>query len=159
MREKTEVLVERYRDRLFSAAFSVCRNAADAEDAVQETFLRYHTSTKEFESEQHIRAWLLRVTINNAKNILRALRRHETVPLEDYAETLGFETPESKWLFEEVMALPVKYRTVLHLFYYEDFSVREIAAILHITEGTVKTRLSRARGILRNTLGEVWNDD
>ena len=159
MRETTQVLVERYRDRLFSAAFSVCRNAADAEDAVQETFLRYHTSAKEFESEQHIRAWLLRVTINNSKNILRALSRHETVPLEDYAESLGFETPESKWLFEAVMALPEKYRVVLHLFYYEDFSVREIAGTLRITEGTVKTRLSRARGMLRDTLGEVWNDD
>lgn len=159
MRTETEVLVERYRDNLFSAAFNVCGNAADAEDVVQETFLRYHTINKQFDSEAHIRAWLLRVAINKAKNIRCARRFRTTAPLEDYMETLTFETHEAETLFEQVMHLPQKYRVVLHLFYYEDYSVREIADILQTTESNVKTRLSRARKMLKSCLGEEWNHD
>lgn len=74
-------------------------------------------------------------------------------------ETLTFETPESENLFETVMRLPEKYRIVIHLFYYEDYSVREIADILKLGESNVKIRLSRGRGMLRETLKEEWNDD
>ena len=69
MRIATEVLVEKYKDHLFAAAFNVCKNAADADDVVQDTFLQYHTTNRQFENEQHIRAWLIRVAINKAKNI------------------------------------------------------------------------------------------
>lgn len=88
MRLETQALAEQYRDRLFAAAFQVCGNAADAEDAAQEALLRYHLSDKEFENQEHIRAWLLRVAINWAKNISRSFWRRNTVPLEDYMETL-----------------------------------------------------------------------
>lgn len=69
MRIATEVLVEKYKDHLFAAAFNICKNAADADDVVQDTFLQYHTTNRQFENEQHIRAWLIRVAINKAKNI------------------------------------------------------------------------------------------
>lgn len=159
MKIETEVLVERFRDNLFSVAFNVCGNAADAEDVVQETFLRYHTTSKQFDSEAHIRAWLLRVSINKAKNVNRAFRRRPVVPLEDYMESLSFESQGAQDLFEQVMKLPEKYRVVLHLFYYEDYAVREIAKILGESESNVKTRLSRARKLLKNYLKEEWNDD
>ncbi len=74
-------------------------------------------------------------------------------------ETLTFETPESEELFETVMKLPEKYRIVIHLFYYEDYTIHEIADILRITESNVKVRLSRGRGMLKEKLQEEWKDD
>ena len=159
MRMETQALAETYRDRLFAAAFQVCGNAADAEDAAQEALLRYHISEKQFESEQHIRAWLLRVAINCAKNISRSFFRRHTVPLEAYMETLEFDSGESREIFREVMALPEKYRLVIHLYYYEDYSVAEIGEILGLTESNVKVRLSRGRQLLKKALQEVWDDE
>ena len=159
MRLETQALAESYRDRLFAAAFQVCGNAADAEDAAQEALLRYHTSEKQFESEQHIRAWLLRVAINCAKNLTRSFFRRNTVPLEEYMETLEFDSGQSREIFREVMNLPEKYRLVIHLYYYEDYSVAEIGRILGLTESNVKVRLSRGRKLLKEVLQEVWDDE
>lgn len=159
MKMDTGVVVEKYKDSLFSVAFNVCANASDAEDVVQDTFLQYHTESKPFADEQHIRAWLIRVAINKAKNLRLSFWRRKSVPLEEYMERLTFETPEAGSLFEEVMRLPEKYRVVLHLFYYEDYSVKEIAEILHLSESNVKVRLSRGRTLLKEKLQEVWNDD
>ena len=159
MRIATEVLVEKYKDHLFAAAFNVCKNAADADDVVQDTFLQYHTTNRQFENEQHIRAWLIRVAINNAKNIYLSFWRQKGVPLEEYMETLTFETPEAQTLFTEVMKLPEKYRIVIHLFYYEDYTIREIAKIMNVTESNVKVRLTRGRRLLRNVLKEEWEND
>lgn len=159
MRMETQALAETYRDRLFAAAFQVCGNAADAEDAAQEALLRYHISEKQFESEQHIRAWLLRVAINCAKNLSRSFFRRNTVPLETYMETLEFDSGESREIFREVMSLPEKYRLVIHLYYYEDYSVAEIGRILALTESNVKVRLSRGRQKLKKALQEVWDDE
>lgn len=102
---------------------------------------------------------LLRVAINKAKNVTMSFWRRRGVPLEDYAETLAFPSPEAGDLFEKVMKLPEKYRIVIHLFYYEDYSVREIAGILRITEANVKVRLSRGRRLLKEALQEVWTDE
>lgn len=159
MRLETQALAEQYRDRLFAAAFQVCGNAADAEDAAQEALLRYHLSDKEFENQEHIRAWLLRVAVNWAKNISRSFWRRNTLPLEEYMETLEFDCQESREIFREVMALPEKYRLVIHLYYYEDYSVQEIGRILGIRVSNVKVRLSRGRQLLKATLQEVWDDD
>ncbi|MCI8335589.1 MAG: sigma-70 family RNA polymerase sigma factor [Peptococcaceae bacterium] len=159
MREEITLLIERYQDNLFAAAFSICKNAADANDIVQETFLQYYTIDKEFETEQHIKAWLIRVAINKAKNINLSFWKRKRVSMEDYINTLAFETPEDGPLFEEVMGLPEKYRIIIHLFYYEDYSIREIANILKISEANVKVRLTRGRTLLKKTLKEEWNDD
>lgn len=159
MRQKLQELVTLYQDNLFAVAFNICKNAQDAEDVVQDTFIRYYTLKKEFDSRQHIRAWLIRVTINRAKNVNRTFWRRNKLSLEDYMETLSFETKESENLFETVMKLPEKYRIVIHLFYYEDYSVNEIADILKISESNVKVRLSRGRRLLRDALKEEWKDD
>ena len=159
MRLETKVIMEKYKDNLFSAAFNICRNAADADDVVQDTLIQYHTTDKQFDSEQHIRAWLLRVAINKAKNINMSFFRRTSVPLEDYMETLVFESPEGKAMFEEVLKLPEKYRIAIHLFYYEDYSVKEIAEILHTSESNVKVRLSRGRKMLKKSLQEAWEDN
>lgn len=159
MRQSVQELFEKYQSNLYAAAFSICKNAEDAKDVVQETFIQYYSLRKEFDNEQHIRAWLIRVAINKAKNINRSFWRKNKRTLEDYMETLTFETPESEELFETVMALPEKFRIVIHLFYYEDYAIREIADILKISESNVKVRLSRGRSLLKERLQEEWKDD
>lgn len=153
MRQSLHELAAMYQDNLFAAAFNICQNAQDAEDVIQDTFIQYHTTKKEFENEQHIRAWLIRVAINKAKNVTRTFWRRNKISIEDYMETLTFETPESADLFETVMQLPEKYRIVIHLYYYEDYAVSEIADILKLSESNVKTRLSRGRAMLRKRIG------
>ena len=159
MKPSVEILVEKYRSNLYTVAFNMCKNAQDAEDVVQDTFIQYLSHKKAFESDEHIRAWLIRVAINKAKNKNNAFFRRNSLPLEDYIGTLTFESEESSELFETVMKLPEKYRIVIHLFYYEDYSVNEIADILKVTTSNVKVRLSRGRMSLRNTLKEAWEDD
>lgn len=159
MRQSVKELAALYQNNLFAAAFNICKNTQDAEDVVQDTLVQYYTTKKEFENEQHIRAWLIRVAINKAKNITRTFWRRNKVSIEDYMETLTFETPEAENLFETVMQLPEKYRIVIHLYYYEDYAVGEIADILKLSESNVKTRLSRGRAMLREVLKEDWDDD
>ena len=159
MRLPIQELMERYRNSLFVAAFQICKNREDAEDVVQDTFLQYHTNKKEYESEEHIRAWMLRVAINKAKNVNLTFWRRNKQSLEDYMETLTFDTKEASELFEAVLALPEKYRVVIHLFYYEDYSVQEIAGVLKLSESNVKIRLSRGREMLKQALKEEWEDD
>ena len=159
MRIPVQELVEMYKNNIYAAAFNICKSAADAEDVVQDTFLQYYMTKKEFDDEKHIRYWILRVAINKAKNIQSSFRRKKEMSLEDYVETLTFETPESRELFEEVMKLPEKYRVVIHLFYYEDYSIKEIAKILRVTESSVKVRLSRGRAKLKDALKEDWEDE
>lgn len=159
MKQPVNELFEKYQNNLYAAAFNVCRDAEDAKDVVQDTFIQYHLLKKDFDNEQHIRAWLIRVAINKAKNMNRTFWRKNKVPLEEYIETLAFETPESEELFETVMKLPEKYRIVIHLFYYEDYTVHEIADILKISESNVKVRLSRGSVMLKEKLQEEWEDD
>lgn len=159
MRESVDVLIDKYKNNLFVIAFNVCTNVQDAEDVVQDTFIQYISFKKDFETEQHIRAWLIRVAINKAKNKNLTFFRRNIIPLEDYMETLIYEPSESSELFETVMKLPKKFRIVIHLFYYEDYSVKEISNILKISESNVKVQLSRGRMLLKTTLKGVWEDD
>jgi len=159
MRLPVNLLAERYKDRLFAAAFAACGNRQDAEDAVQEAFIQYHVTQEQYQDEQHIKAWLIRVAVNKAKDLCRSFWRRNKVSLDDYMETLEFGTPADESLFEAVMGLPQKYRIVLHLYYYEDYSTAEIAENLGLNENTVRTRLSRARGMLKKILKEEWEDD
>ena len=159
MRQSLELLIDRYQKNLFAAAFNVCANAQDAEDAVQDTFLQYYSTNKQFNDEEHIKAWLLRVAINKAKDAARRYRWKNTVSLEDLTEEIPFEDPEVESFFDEVMRLPEKYRVAIHLFYYEDMAVKDIAQCLRISEGSVKMRLSRGRDLLKERLTEDDDND
>lgn len=159
MREPVEELIKQYKNRLFAAAFSICGNASDADDVVQDTFLKYHMSKKEFSSKEHIRAWLLRVAINKSKDINRSFWKQKNTSIDDYADTLTVSDNEDKELLNEVFKLPYKYRIVIHLYYYEEYSVSEIAGILKITESNVKIRLSRGRSLLKENIKEDWAYD
>lgn len=152
MRCTAEYLAETYQQNLFRAALSITHNVQDAEDAVQNTYLKYLKTNTEFESEEHIRAWLFRTVSNQAKDTLRTFWHRNRTSLEDWMNDLEFETPEDRSLAEAVLNLPWKYSSVMHLYYYEDYSVKEIASILSVTESAVKHRLQKGRAALKTEL-------
>ena len=143
--------VQRYSDTVFRAAMHNCSCTADAEDVVQDVFEKLLRYEGRFESEEHLKAWLLRVAINRARDVSTSFWRKHTVAWEEYMNDLAFEEPQDSRLFEAVMRLPAKYRAVLHLFYYEGYAVAEIAHILHRPAGTVKSQLNRGRSLLKTT--------
>jgi RNA polymerase sigma-70 factor (ECF subfamily) len=149
----------RYQDMVYRIALHQFADMQDAEDAVQETFLRLYTREEPFESVEHLRHWLIRVTVNVCRDTLRSPWRRRRVSMEALAAEPVFEQPEQLELYREVMKLPEKYRTVLDLFYYEELSVKEIAEVLHLRQSAVTTRLSRARAKLKEQLTEVWQDE
>ena len=151
---RLELLVRTHENTLYRAALAILGDVQEAEDAVQDTFLKYHSRNQEYMDEVHLKAWLLRVAINRAKDITAAFWRRNRVSWEAYMEELEFTQPEDRSLFRAVMALPEKYRLVLHLYYYEECSIREIASLLHTGEGTIKSRLSRGRTLLKTMLTE-----
>ena len=156
MREPVENLIREYKNHLFAVAFSICKSASDADDVVQDTFMKYHFSKKQFSSEEHLKAWLLRVAINKAKDVNRSFWKQKSTSIEDYIETLELPEREDKDILSEILALPEKYRIVIHLFYYEEYSVADIAKLLKLSESNVKIRLSRGRNMLRERLQEEW---
>lgn len=151
--------VTRYQDMVYRIALHHTGNPMDGEDAVQEVFLRLFSCRIFFESEEHLRRWLIRVSINYCRDLQRSPWKKRRVSLDTLPIEPVFEQPEQAELYREVMALPEKDRTVLNLFYYEELSVREIAEILQVKETVVTTRLSRARKKLKERLTEVWRDD
>ncbi len=159
MRLSVDEAFRRYGDRVFSAAFSICRSREDADDTVQDTFLKYYEKNADYIDESHLKAWLLRVAINRAKDITGTFWRRNRVSWEEYMNELEFVQPEDRDLFEAVMRLPEKYRIVIHLHYYEEYSIEEIAAAVHSRPGTVKSQLSRGRKLLKSMLTEGEDHD
>lgn len=151
--------VERYQDTVYRVALHVLTSPQDADDAVQEVFLRLYTAQKPFQGEEHLRRWLLRVTVNYCRDMLRSPWRKRRVSLDKAPLPPVFQQPEEEALYQAVMALPEIYRIVLVLYYYEELSAREIGALLNLETSAVTTRLSRARAKLKEQLGEVWQDD
>lgn len=146
--------LERYGDMVYRIALLHMKNQSDAEDVFQDVFLRLVRYAETIEGEEHLKHWLIRVTVNCCKKQFASSYRRRTVPMdrEDRAE-LSYEMPLGEGsVWETVGQLPESYRDVIHLFYYEQYSVREIGEILELTEGAVKTRLSRARDMLREQL-------
>ena len=135
-------------------AFNYIKSPADADDITQNVFLKLLQERKPFESDDHVKNRLVRVAINECKNLVRAKRWREE-PLDAYAEKLAFESTERSELFYAVMELPVKYRLPIYLFYYEEYSTQEIADILKIPKSTVCTQLRRGRDLLREAMKGV----
>ena len=145
---------QKYIDTVYRVAFSMLRNPHDADDVTQDVFLKLYTARVEFQSEDHVKNWLMKVTVNACRNVFRMpCRRAEDI--EEYAQTLGFESPEQTDLFLAVNSLEQKYRIAVHLYYFEGYSVKEIGKILGVSENTVSTRLARARGKLKSILTEA----
>ena len=147
----------RYQNMVYRTALHALGSPQDAEDAVQEVFLRLFQYRGTFESEEHLRRWLLRVTVNYGRDLLKSPWRKRRVSWEETPEIPVFDRPGQAALYREVMALPEKYRDVIHLFYYEELSVKEISQVTGRGESTVTSQLTRGRGLLRKSLKEEYD--
>lgn len=149
-------VLTRYSNMVYRLALSRTRNIADAEDILQEVFLRLIHKKPQFENEEHRKAWLIRVTVNCSSKLLTSAWFRRTVPLE---EELKFQTREKSDVYYAVIELPLKYRTVIHLYHYEDMSISQISDVLAIKESTIKSLLLRARQMLKTKLkGDFDNE-
>lgn len=156
-------IVNTYSDMVYKLALARTKNKFDADDVYQEVFMRYMKSYSKFTSNDHIKAWLIRVTINCSNNIFNSSWFKKTVLLNNslkdiFLGDLKFSTEENKKVYNSVLELPKKYRTVIHLFYYEDMSITEISKTLNIKEGTIKSQLHRGRNLLKEILEGEIND-
>ena len=150
--EYIELLVETHSDSMLKAAYALLKNRDDAEDAVQEAFMKFMEKQPRFNDDEHAKAWLLRVTINLSKNMLKASWRKN----KSETEEASYMENESDEVLFCVMKLEENYRTVIHLYYYEGYSIKEIASILKLPSATVGTRLKRGRAKLKKMLeGDV----
>ena len=150
-----ERLTTLFLDCIYRVAYSGCRNTADTEDVVQNTFLKLLERKESFPEDDQAKYWLIRVAINECKSLWRTPWRQRVTSTEELFSESAFETPEQSDLYDAVRELPVKYRQVVHLYYFEDYSVKEIAGILTLSETAVQTRLLRARQKLREKLKEA----
>lgn len=145
-----EELFYRYKDDVYRLALSYTRSVQEAEDVCQTVFLKLMEQKSITPGKE--KAWLMQVTANQCRNLLRSSWWKTTAPLE---ETLAIPAPQHSGVFHAVMALPPKYRVMVYLRYYEEYSTKEMAQLLHISQSAVTTRLSRARQLLKAELKEV----
>lgn len=145
-----EQYIRLYHGTVYRLALGYVKNTAEAEDICQEAFIKLLDYSGSFASPENCKAWLIRVTVNLSKNFLKSSRFRRG---EELCDNIRADIPEEYTeLYDAVTALPVKYRSIIHLYYYEGYSVKEIADILKISATTVTTRLSRARDRLKKTL-------
>ena len=152
-----EEVLERYAATVFAAAYTMVKNKEDAEDIAQEVFISYVKAKPAFESAEHEKAWLLRVTINRCKSFFRSAWQRKTTGLEDDFPDTPF-TPDETAVVEAVNRLPKKYRQVIYLYYIEGYATGEIAAILEMPQNTVLSQLARARKLLKTALKGEFDD-
>ena len=143
-----EQVLQKYAPMVFKIAYARLGNKYDADDIMQEVFLRYIKAKTDFQSEEHIRNWLIRAAVNCSKSLLSSSWHQKTAPMDEALAT----TDETDEVTGALMSLSEVYRTVIHLHYYEGFSVAEIASLLGRSEGTVKSQLFRGRDALRKQL-------
>lgn len=149
-------IIDEYADMVYRIALTRCRCIENAEDVFQEVFMRFSIKSPKFESKEHEKAWIIRVTINLTKNVRESAWNRKVVRLD---ESIVFSTKEENDVYSTVCELPQNYRTVIYLFYYEGYKVKEISNILNKNEGTIKTWLFRAREILREKLEGGFDDE
>ena len=159
-RDDFEQVLELYNKMVYRLAYARTGNVQDAEDVLQEVFLRYIKTNKTFNDEEHRKAWLLRVTVNCSKTLVTSSWNRRRSDEETDDSYFGTDDRQlEQWdtksaVLEAVKTLPEKYRVVVHLFYYEELSVEEIGKITGTGLSAVKTRLHRARNMLKNILKE-----
>ena len=149
----TELYVQHV-DAVYRICYSFLKNRTDAEDAVQETFLRLMQSQKPLENDAHLRGWLVVTASNVCKNMLHSWLWQKRQEVEDWEEVLKSDnqTPEETAVLKALMQLPEKYKTVLYLYYNEEYTSKEIAEMMGISESTVATQLSLAVKFMREQL-------
>jgi len=157
----SEEVIERYADMVYRLALLHVKNDSDADDIFQEVFIRLVKNIDKLQNWEHVKAWLIRVTLNCSNSFYEKASYKKSAPLEEAQEQgsndLGFDEVEGDGpVVSAVKKLPEKYRSVVHLFYFEELSVAEIAKVTEQKETTVKSQLSRARDMLKDMLkGEI----
>ena len=150
--EEVEQTIIEYSDLLYKICFLILKDDSDVQDVLQETFIKYMTKSPDFESENHKKAWLIKVSQNKCKEFLRFHKKHAAVPLEEVEESFsvtdGMDTDTSN-ILSLIWNLKYKLKSVVILYYIEGYKVNEVARILGISESAVKKRLERARKELR----------
>lgn len=152
-----EHLLDAYGNSILRLAYSYVHNTADAEEIVQDTLVQFLKAAPAFVSVSHEKAWCLRVAGNLAKNRIKYNRLRDTDELNE--ELVEEKQEDLSFVWETVKSLPVKYREVVHLFYYEGYTTAQIAQILHMNESTVRSNLSRGRTQLKTILKEEYDFD
>jgi len=155
MRSEQEVgnAIERHSDMIRRLCMIHLKNYADTEDIFQTVFLKYVLSSAAFESEEHEKAWIIRVTINACKDLLGSFFRKRTVSLDEVIELPAQASQDHREVLEAVLSLPQKYRDVVYLHYFEDYTAPQISRILGKNVNTVYTLLTRSKQMLREKLG------
>ncbi len=148
-KQQAEIIIREYADMIFRIAYQNIKNVSDAEDILQEVCLTLLVKNAPLYDEAHIKPWLIRVTINKCANFHKSAWKRKTEPLNDH---LTLYAPEDKELLDEVMKLPKNYRNVVYLFYYEGYSIEEIAKLMNKKASTIGSWLFRARKKLKNII-------
>lgn len=156
MRSEYEVnrAVGQYSDTIRRLCMIYLKNYADTEDIFQTVFLKYVLSSVSFESEEHEKAWFIRVTINACKDLLKSFFRSRTISLDEVTEQTATLTPDHREVLEAVYSLPQKYRDVVYLHYFEEYTAPQISRILGKNVNTIYTLLTRSKQMLREKLGD-----
>ena len=148
-----DAAVRRYADMVYRLARVNCKNESTADDVFQEVFLKLLRYQDSIKSEEHLKAWLITVTLNQCKSMFMSTWNKRKVSIDEIVEpAIEDQKEDYSELYEAVRELPQKYREVIHLFYFEQMSIREIAGILNRQEGTIKTQLNRGRQMLSEKL-------
>lgn len=150
--EEANAAVEKYADTVWRICMVNLKSREDAEDIFQSVFLKYILSSKEFENEEHEKAWFIRVSINSCKDLFRSFYRNKTEPLDVIKDYVSPVTDEASEVISAVMNLPHKYRQVIYLYYYEGYKATEIAHIFKKNVNSIYTLLQRGKKLLHNEL-------
>ena len=157
--QETAAAIDRHADMVRRLCLIHLKNQADSEDVFQTVFMKYVLSSAVFENEEHEKAWFIRVTINACKDLLKSFFRGHTVPLDEAAAYPAQPPPDYRDVWEAVFALPQKYRDVVYLHYFEEYTAPEISRILGKNVNTVYTLLTRSKQLLREKLGGGYDDE
>ncbi len=155
--EQFERAARTYGDTIYRVACHALRDRQEAEDVTQTVLLRLYQQKEDFDGEEHLKRWLLRVAVNESRKILRSPWRKRRVSLEEW--DAAEEPTEDSGVLDAVMALDTKYRLPVYLYYYEELSVAEVAQVLKTNPSTVQTRLQRAREKLKAVLTEAEKEE
>ncbi len=152
-----KVLVDKYSNMIFRICYGVLCNRDDAEDALQDTFLKYLTKAPEFQDDEHEKAWLIRVATNISKNMSIVRYRRKTIVTDELVD-IGV-TNEDRYVFEAISELPVKFKIAMMLYYIEGYSVKEVSKIISVSEDAVRKRLQKGRELLKLKIERSNRDD